>query len=272
MIQKDAGVLQLESFSPENEKFLALELKEQVDCQLSHLASVSGSSYAKLLAAVMLKEQFQPGGRIQEGEVLADTIGYERLNEPLFMRIAAFYERMLGCVDFSPVASVCSSREKAVLYDAEAHVRQAEGWKEETENSEDLESRKEESGNFWLQIPAEEEWQGILPVICVKTGTVTEAGEWENGKSVLCLELEEGVRINYGNLADYLKDWQPGDVIKGGEILGSAAGLVVQFQLQMENGTWHSFNGLPGLFHGEKQVRSVTQMLQSEYHESHSDR
>lgn len=268
MIQKDAGVLQMESFSSGREEFLALELEEQVDQQLSKLASVSGSSYEKLLVAVMLKEQFQPGKCIQEGEVLADMLGYERLNEDVFLTIASFYERMFGCAEFLPVASVYSSQEGEILYDAKNHVKEAGRWKPGSEET-GMEQEETETGGYWLQIPVEEDWQGILPVICMKTGTVIACEKDGNTANILCLETEDGIRMFYGNLADYLKDWQTGDQIESGEILGSAAGLVIQFQLQTEDGSWHSFNGLPCLNHGEKQARPVTQMLQSEYPESH---
>lgn len=256
MIQKDTGVLQMEAFCSGGEKFLSLNLEESVDQQLSRLASVSGSPYEKLLAAVMLKRQFQSGKSIQEGEVLADQMGYERLNEEIFLNIASFYERMFGCVEFLPVASVYGSQEEELLYDAEAHVKEAkqEGFGEE--------KNPDEGKDGWVQIPVEERWQGIVPVICMKSGTVIACEQGEYAGKVLGVEIEGGVQIFYGNLADYLKDWKEGDVVESGEILGSAAELMIQFRLQTEDGSWHNFNGLPCLKHGEKQVRSVTQIVE----------
>ena len=266
MIQKDAGVLQMESFSSGREEFLALELEEEADAQLSRLSSVSGNSFEKLLAAVMLKEQFRPGKQIRKGEAVADMLGYERINEAAFSSVASFYGRMFGCVEFLPVASVYAMQEGdrmqegEILYDAQTRVNHAA--QTTSENGKTGANTKNEG--YWVQIPVEEAWQGIVPVVCMKSGTVMEEEGAQTVENTLGMELEDGIRILYGNMADFLKDWQPGDTIESGEILGSAAELEIQFQLQIEDGSWRSFNGLPCLKHGKKQIRSVTQTFQTE--------
>lgn len=251
MVEKDAGVLQMESFRIDDDLFLALEDAEILDQQLMRLSQASGIPFEKLLAAVMLKNRFQPDRTIRETEVISDVLGYERLDEDTFSRISSYYKRMYECVEYLPVSDVIVSqngKEDQCIYDAETHMKQTE---------------TTESGGaegFCLLVPLEEEWRGIIPAVCMKTGTVISADSSEN---TLCLELEEGISVVYGNVKPDLKKWQPGDVIEGGAIMGcvEGAGLLLQFRLLSEDGSWLDFNGCSCLHHGEKKVRSVTRML-----------
>ncbi len=249
MIGKDAGVVQMEAFRPDNRSFLEVQVNNQVDEQLEKISGTSGISYEKLLAAVMLKNHFNPEKRIQEAEVISDVLGYERLDENVFLKIASYYKMISESVEFVPVANVYSA--DVLQYDAGGHVKQME-----------LQSTAgEEAGEFGIRIPVEEKWQEIVPVICMKTGNIVRSDESE---LTLCLEQEEGIRVIYGNLKQDSKKWHEGEKVQSGEILGSVsgAGLLLQFLLRAEDGSWFDFNGRFCLLHGEKMVRSVTQMLQ----------
>lgn len=249
MIGQDAGVIQMEAFQPDNKSFLEFQVNEQLDKQLQKLAGTSGISYDKLLTAVMLKNHFNPGKRIQEAEVISDMLGYERLDEDAYSKIVSYYKAVSGCVEFLPVANVYS--EEVLQYDAGGHVEQVE-----LENPAD-----EEAGEFGMQIPVEQKWQEIVPAICMKKGTVILS---DASEQILWLEIEEGIRMIYGNLKQDLKKWNEGDMINSGEILGSVsgAGLLLQFRLRAADGSWLDFNGRFCLLNGEKMVRSVTLMPQ----------
>lgn len=252
MVEKDAGVLQMESFSAADGQFLALEGEEKIDRQLAELSETSGVPFEKLLAAVMLKNRFRPDRTIREAEVLADVLGYERLDEERFSLISSYYKRMYECVEYLPVSDVMVSqigKKDTCMFEAKAHVKQAE-----TADS-------GETADFRLIVPVEEEWKGIVPAVCMKTGTVISSDSSEN---TLCLELEEGISMVYGNVKQDLREWKPGDVIEGGGMMGSVegAGLLLQFRLLSEDGSWFVFNGYSCLNHGEKKVRTVTRMLQ----------
>ena len=95
----------------------------------------------------------------------------------------------------------------------------------------------------------------------MKTGTVVSRDLSEN---TICIQLEEGIQLIYGNLKQDLGEWEEGEIIEGGELLGSvsgAGGLLLKFRLRIPDGTWVGFNGSFCLFHGKKMIRSVTQML-----------
>lgn len=245
MIMKDAGAIQMEAFDMENESFLQLDLDEKLDAQLTGLSDVSGVSCEKLLAAVMLKNRFHPGERIAEAEVLADVLGYERLDEEAFLKISSYYKRMLECIEYLPLAKIYTDQKKSEIcvYSPSSDIQM------------------EIKDGYRLQFPVEQKWQEIVPVICVKTGIIEDLNDSEN---TLCLELEEGVRVTYENLKQDLKIWEKGERVESGEILGSVTGtgLFLQFRLRSEDGSWIAFNGRPCLFHGSKKIRSVTQMLQ----------
>lgn len=247
MIEQDTGVLQMELFRPDHEKFLAFELDEQADEQLSELSRTSGAAYEKLLAAVMLKHQYEPGSRISGGEILSDVLGYERRDETAFLKIASYYKSVFGCVEYLPLANLYDSREKR-LFDAREHMEQISFTKQVTESG----TRDDQ-----LLIPVEEKWKEIVPVICMKTGTVVYCS---GSEKILCLELEEGIQVVYGNLKQDQVEWNPGNRAESGQIIGSAAGtgLLLQFRLRAEDGTWLVFDGTSSMRHGEKTVRSVT--------------
>ena len=80
---------------------------------------------------------------------------------------------------------------------------------------------------------------------------------------MLWMVQEDGISIVYRNLKQDMKEWQTGDVIEGGVILGSVegAGLLLQFRLRSVDGSWLDFQGFSCLLHGEKKLRSVTRML-----------
>ena len=155
---------------------------------------------------------------------------------------------MCECVEYPPLADVYSGQDGTLEFCVNDCMEQAE--------IKIAESGESEGGvdAFWLKIPLENGWQGIVPVICLKSGEVVckEEGQIE-------LEQEDGIRIIYRNLTDYLKNWEIGEVIQAGEILGSTSGLELQFQLLLENGSWVAFNGTFSLQNGEKMVRSVTE-------------
>lgn len=251
MIERDAGVLQMESFRADDGQFLALEGMETMEQQLSELSQVSGIPFEKLVAAAMLKNNFRADGGIRKAEVLSDVLGYERLDEKTFSRISSYYKRMYACVEYLPAADVLTSNggQEKCAYSAAEHLRQAQ-----MEGS-------AKTGGFCLLVPVEENWKDMVPAVCMKRGTVVSADSSEN---TLCLEMNDGVSVVYGNVKQDLKVWQAGDVIESGTILGSVtgAGLLLEFRLLSEDGSWLDFNGYPCLLHGEKEVRSVTRMLQ----------
>lgn len=245
MIRQDAGVLQMEAFQPDNRQFRALEREEEIDKQLETISSVSGIPFEKLLAGTMLKSRFRPEKTLRKAEVISDALGYERLDEEMFLKISSYYKRMYECAEYLPVADIygCQNGNREVLqYEAQAHCTAAK--KNETQ----------------LLIPLEAEWKGIVPAVCIKTGTVISA---DIQGYMLCMEQEDGISIIYENLKMDLQEWQTGDVIEGGTILGSVegAGLLLQFRLRSEDGSWIDFQGFSCLLHGEKKIRSVTRML-----------
>ncbi len=248
MIGKDVGMVQMDNFNPQEEKFLELQVSERLTEELIFMEKISGIEQEKLLAAVMLKHQFKPQAPLQKTEVIADVMGYERANQEKFQKITSYYKRMCECVEYLPLADVYSGQDGTLEFCVNDCMEQAE--------IKIAESGESEGGvdAFWLKIPLENGWQGIVPVICLKSGEVVckEEGQIE-------LEQEDGIRIIYRNLTDYLKNWEIGEVIQAGEILGSTSGLELQFQLLLENGSWVAFNGTFSLQNGEKMVRSVTE-------------
>lgn len=260
MIKQDAGVLQMESFHPDQESFRSVSVSRQADEKLMTLADNSGIAYEKLLAAFMLKNQFRLADVIRKAEVVSDVLGYERLNEELFGEIASYYKRICNCVEFLPVCDIYSSEkginEKQLYYDAGKQVEQMTVVCQELEKG-----LEEKTGDWQLQIPVNEKDQGLVPVVCMKTGTVVSRDLSEN---TICIQLEEGIQLIYGNLKQDLGEWEEGEIIESGELLGSvsgAGGLLLKFRLRIPDGTWVGFNGSFCLFHGKKMIRSVTQML-----------
>lgn len=259
MIKQDAGVLQMEMFRPDQETFRSFSISRQADESLEALAETSGVAYEKLLAAFMLKHRFSPENAVCKTEVLSDTLGYERLDEERFAQIVSYYKDICSCVEYLPVCSIYSKNsvnDTQLYYDAEKQLSQAAAVRRDTAQGQD-----EEKKGWQLQILFEEEDQGLVPVVCMKTGTVVSQNLWENA---LCLQLEEGIQMIYGNLEQDLREWEEGEVIESGELIGSvsgAGGLLLVFRLRITNDTWADFNGSFSLFHGDKKVRSVTRML-----------
>lgn len=265
MIEQDAGVLQMEAFQAENRQFRALEGEEMIDRQLEAMSDASGIPFEKLLAGTMLKSGFRPEKTLRKAEVVSDALGYERLDEEAFLKISSYYKRMYECVEYLPVADVyvCQGENREELrYDAQVHCAKAETTeRDEREQTDGMEKADgAEQGDFRLLIPVEEAWRGIVPTVCMKTGTVVSADSEEN---MLCLEQEDGISIVYRNLKQDMKEWQAGDVIEGGAILGSVegAGLLLQFRLRSVDGSWLDFQGFSCLLHGEKKLRSVARKL-----------
>ncbi|MDO5410474.1 MAG: hypothetical protein Q4F21_08480 [Lachnospiraceae bacterium] len=255
MIQTDAGALQLEAFSVKNESFLAVDWDREREEQLVRMAFTGDGHdghYERLLTAVMLKSRFKPQKRLQTAEIFADMLGYERLNEERFTEIASYYKRMGESAAYWPLADVYSSNPDSpggrlkLLYDAEKEIRE-------------MKIRE-----LRLEIPVAENWRGIVPVVCMKTGKMVLDENSKRKENVICLELENGIRTFYENVRSDGMTWKSGEVIEEGQILGSAAaGLILQFQLQAADGSWIGFNGNFPFCHGEKKVRPVTLTNQS---------
>lgn len=251
MISQERKASVLQQFTVENDKFCTFHMEKTLEKQLRELEKVSGCPYENLLAAVMLNYDFLPPGKIRKAEILADVLGYGRLNPSAFSNLCSAYRKIGGCCHFFPVAQVISKEDGEHGSDPKALVQQA--------------SRGSKEENYRLLFSFEKEWEGLLPVVNVQTGRVLSWQEHE-----VLIEQEQGIRIGYYNLYQTWKQYEEGDAIPAGEVIGSAgslegegkpsaAGFWLVFQLQTEKKQWIFFQGAPAFFSENLQMRTVVE-------------
>lgn len=236
MMEGDVGTVQMEKFQPQDLKFRRCRVSQKVSEELETMQKISSVKREKLLAAVMLKQQWEPRAGLRKAEVFADMLGYERADLQRFQEIVSYYKRIGEAVEYLPFANLFSQDGKTLLFSAQASLMQL--------------VEREDLG---LEFLLEETWQKLIPVVCMKEGEVLSCQE--NGK--LLLEQADGIRVCYQNLTDYWQSWQVGDRLMGGEFLGSCEKLQLQFELQLEDGSWVTFCGRFSLQNNEKAVRSL---------------
>lgn len=249
MISQERKASALGQFTVESDKFCAFHMERTLEKQLRELEKISGCPYENLLAAVMLDYDFLPPGKIRKAEILADMLGYERLNPSAFSNLCNVYGKIGSCCRFFPVAQMISKEDGEYRSDPETLAKQAHRG-----------SREE---HYRLLFSFEKKWEGLLPVVNVQTGRVLNWQEHE-----VLIEQEQGIRIGYQNLYQTWKHYEEGETISAGELIGtagsleaegnpSAAGFWLLFQLQTEKKQWIFFQGAPAFFSENLQTRKV---------------
>lgn len=236
MMEGDVGAVQMETFQPQDSKFRRCCVPQEVAEELEVMQEISSVKCEKLLAAVMLKQQWEPRAGLRKAEVFADMLGYERADPERFQEIASYYKRIGEAVEYLPFADLFSQDGKTLLFAAESCLQQLV-----------------EREDFGLELLLDERWKKLVPVVCMKESEVISCQE--NGE--LLLEQADGIRVYYQNLTDYWQTWQVGDKLMGGEFLGSCEKLQLQFEVQLEDGSWLTFCGRFSLQNNEKAVRSL---------------
>lgn len=251
MLVQDAGILELRTWSVEMEGFRTFRLTESENKKLEHLSKLSGQKKEKLLAALMLKYHFTPPEVFSEASLLADMLGYEKLDDKQFAKITDVYRRMLNAVEYLPAAA----------------LDQADG--KQTGSMKDIEIC--EGTEYETILKAKHQEKAYFPVVSMMSGKLaacqTEDRKMnadkktaaENRITSICIESAEGIRIQYENMDFLQNEWQEEKQVRAGEVIGFAGkeGVRLRFWVQAGDGSWYSYQGRSGILCGEGKIQRI---------------
>lgn len=115
------------------------------------------------------------------------------------------YEKIEKEVSYFPVASSEIDEKKVVHYYDSFMAERTYGGKR---------------GHEGCDIMASYNHRGVYPVVSVCNGTLEKIGWLPQGGYRLGIRSESGVYYYYAHLADYMKEYEPGEQILAGEVIG----------------------------------------------------
>ena len=131
-----------------------------------------------------------------------------------------------------------------------------------------------ERGHEGCDIMASYNHRGVYPVVSVCDGTLEKIGWLPQGGYRIGIRSKSGVYYYYAHLSDYMKDYQPGEEILAGEIIGfmgdtgysEVEGTIGNFDVHLhfgiylndKNGKEYAINPYPVLQKLEEKKRSVS--------------
>ena len=207
LLRREAAY-RLEPGQNESQGFRAMAILPEAYEKLCAYTRETGADQWQLLAAAMLAEDFVleewPGEeRAGEWESLAQD--YARRGEEAFFDLAASYQAVLGDIQYFPVPT-SSLRESAdVSYENSWMFERSFGG-----------MRGHEGTDLMPEIAE----AGLYPVVSMTSGTVERIGWLEKGGYRVGVRSPYGGYFYYAHLSAYAEDFQEGDAVHAGQLLG----------------------------------------------------
>ncbi len=185
---------QLDAYTWESDDFRSLQLGEMV-------ADWSEIDY-NALTSLMVENQYDLT-KTNEEDYHTDRIMKVKPEE--YRKLKQAYEMIFRDLKFFPVPLNTNPDAPDVKYE--------NGWM-------DTRTYGGERGHEGCDIMGTERPRGYYPVVSISDGTVEKVGWLEKGGWRLGIRSPGGVYLYYAHLYGYSRQWEEGDVVKAGELLG----------------------------------------------------
>lgn len=186
---------QLDGYTWESDDFRSMKLGELV-------ASQTGELDYDMLTTLMIEHDYDLTG-MKELSYSSDRLLKKR--EADYLKLRNAYETVLTDLKYFPIPENLTPSTPAVTYE--------NGWMNKR-------TYGGERGHEGCDIMGTERERGFYPVVSMSDGVVEKVGWLEQGGWRLGIRTPSGLYLYYAHLYDYSKEWQEGDPVKAGELLG----------------------------------------------------
>lgn len=164
--------------------------------------------WLKVFAAVMLDADFSMDGRIPLEDMelwIQRAEGYEKRDPEKFLSLVESYEAIFGDLACFPVAASALNEKAAVSFENSWMFERSFGGVRGHEGTDIMPEIRE--ANFY-------------PVLSMTDGTVEKVGWLTQGGYRIGIRSPGGGYFYYAHLSAYARDFQEGETVKAGEMLG----------------------------------------------------
>lgn len=184
---------QLDAYTYESDDFRSLRLGELI-------AGADSIDYEQL-TSLMIEHNYDLTGL---KETVCHTDRLLAAKPAQYQKLKQAYETVLGDLKFFPIPAGTGDS-PPVVFD--------NGWM-------DKRTYGGERGHEGCDIMGTERPRGYYPVISMTDGVVEKAGWLEKGGWRIGIRAPKGAYFYYAHLYGYSREWQEGDTVKAGELLG----------------------------------------------------
>ena len=214
---RNADLLEKKSYAAlagnpeETAAFRSMAVPAGVFESISSTCKASEESWASVLAAYMLDHQFAPDTSKdarppEDGNYWSERVrGYERKNPEAFERLAQSYEAVYADLAVFPVPVSDMHSDAEVSYENSWMFERTFGGVRGHEGTDLMPSVKKEH---------------FYPILSVTDGTVEQVGWLTKGGYRIGIRSPHGGYFYYAHLDTYEKDFQTGEEVSAGDILG----------------------------------------------------
>ena len=187
---------QLDAYTWESDGFRAMKLGEY--------AAIKGGLDMGVLTSMMIEEEYDLTG-LGEETVFEENPAIERRRPAEYRKLRHAYETVLGDLRYFPIPKSSRPETPDVTYE--------DTWM-------DKRSYGGERGHEGCDIMGMERGRGFYPVVSMTDGVVEKVGWLEQGGWRVGVRAPSGLYLYYAHLYDYARQWQEGDAVRAGELLG----------------------------------------------------
>lgn len=188
---------QLDAYTWESDDFRSMKLGELVASQ----SAVGGIDY-DMLTTLMIDYEYDLTG-VEKLSYRNDRLVEKRGAD--YRKLKNAYETVLTDLKYFPIPKSTEPSTPAVTFE--------NGWM-------DKRTYGGERGHEGCDIMGTGRERGFYPVMSMSDGVVEKVGWLEKGGWRLGIRTPSGLYIYYAHLYSYSRDWQEGDKVKAGELLG----------------------------------------------------
>ncbi len=214
---------QLDAYTWESDRFRAMALGEA--------AADADQLDADGVAAAMLRMEFDLTDASEE-DLRPPAVNMALKRRPAeYRKLRNAYETVIADLKYFPVPDSSRSETPRVNYENDWLDRRSYGG---------------ERGHEGCDIMGTGLPRGSYPVVSMTDGVVEKAGWLELGGWRIGIRSPSGLYLYYAHLYDYARDWQEGDVVQAGQLLGfmgdsgysAVPGTVGNFEIHLHIGMY----------------------------------
>lgn len=185
---------QLDAYTYESDDFRSMKL--------GNLIAESGPIDYDLLTSLMIEHNYD---LTDSKDTICHTDRLLAVKPAEYRKLKQAYETVLGDLKFFPIPENTNAASPPVTFE--------NGWM-------DKRTYGGERGHEGCDIMGMERPRGYYPVVSMSDGVVEKVGWLEKGGWRIGIRAPGGAYLYYAHLYGYSREWQEGDAVKAGELLG----------------------------------------------------